>query len=127
MRLTVPLTGTVLQEGSVWGKDDLIGDPNDPIRLVEIDLGNVSWRMVDVDIENEVMIIEVSPAEEIGEDTGQVDGGGKPIKIRRPTTKQEKIASLQNAQQIIEGHTKDELYAMSKCQRLKRPFKEKTR
>lgn len=125
MRLTIPLTGTVLREGSVWGKGELSGDPNDPIRPIDIDLGNVSWVMVDVDIENEVMEIEVKPSEELSEDTGQVDGKGEPIYITRKATQAEKAGFLQHAQQLIEGHTKDELYALAKRPKLKRPFKEK--
>lgn len=124
MLLAVPLTGTVIVEGSILdGK--LEGDDKDSIRPIDIDLGNVSWTLVDVDLENEVMEIEVSPAEEIDEDTGQLDGENKPIYMRRKTTEQEKQGFLQYARQLIEGHTKDELYQMSKSPRLKRPFKEK--
>lgn len=125
MRLTVPLTGTVLVEGSVHGKGLLQGDDKDPIRLIAIDLGNVSWTMVDVDLENEVMIIEVEPSERIEEDTGQLDGENNPIYSRRLATKEEKAEFLRHAQQLVEGHTKEELYQLSKCARLKRPFKEK--
>ena len=125
MKLTIPLTGTVLVEGSVWGDGKLSGDPNDPVRPVDIDLGNVSWKMVDVNLENETMEIEVSPAEEIDEDTDEIDSEGKPIHRMRKTTGQEKTGFLQHAQHLIESHTKDELYTMSKCSRLKRPFKEK--
>ena len=56
MRLTLPLTGTLIDEVN------LIGDDNDPVRPVAIDLGNVTWTMVNIDLENEVMIVEVSPA-----------------------------------------------------------------
>lgn len=125
MRLEIPLTGTVKVEGSVWGDGKLKGDDKDPIRSLDIDLGNVSWTMIDIDLENEVMVIEVSPAEEISEDTGEIDGEGKPIYQSREATEQEKIGFLQHAKDLIEGHTKDELYAMSKCPRLKRPNKEK--
>lgn len=108
MKLTLPLTGTVLVEGSVWGAGDLMGDDKDPIRPVDIDLGNVSWTVVDVDLENEVMVIEVKPSEEL-------DG--------RPATAEEKTAFLQHAQRLVMEHTRDELYQMSGCHRLKRPFK----
>jgi hypothetical protein len=116
MRLTIPLTGTVL-DGS------LTGDPNDPIRPIDIDLGNVSWQMVDVDLENEVMVIEVTPAEEFSEDTGEKDGEGNPIYRTREATEGEKIGFLQNAYRLIMEHSKDELYTMSGNHRLKRPFK----
>jgi len=128
MRLSIPLTGTVLVEGSVWGDGLLKGDSDDPIRPIsggDFTLGNVSWTMVDVDLENEVMVIEVSPAEEIDEDTGKKDGEGKPIHRTRPTTEEEKMGFLQHAQDLVMDHTKDELYQMSGCPKLKRPFKEK--
>ncbi|GAI78627.1 unnamed protein product [marine sediment metagenome] len=125
MRLTLPLTGTVLVEGSVWGAGDLIGDNSDPIRPIPIDLGNVSWRMVDIDLENEVMVIEVEPSKEISEDTGQLDGGDNPLYKSRKSTEQEKLGFLQHAQDLIMSHTRDELYQMSKCHRLKRPFKDR--
>ena len=115
MRLTIPLTGTVLVE------DPLTGDDKDPVRPVDIDLGNVSWRIVSIDLKNEVMEIEVEPAEEVSENTGQVDREGYPIYERRKTTEQEKMALLQHAQDLVINHTKDELYRISKCARLKRP------
>jgi len=115
MKLAIPLTGTVLREGSVWGKGELVGDPSDPIRLVSIDLGKVSWRMVDVDLENEEMIVEIEPASEVKESSGEL----------RPATEQEKIGFLQHAKNLIEGHTKVELYQISGSPKLKRPFKEK--
>lgn len=127
MKLTIPLTGTVLVEGSVFGNGKLKGDPNDPIRPIDIDLGNVSWTMVDVDLENEVMEIEVEPAEEVSEDTGQVNGEGEPIYTKRKVTEQEKIAFLQHAKDLVQGHTKDELYLISKCSKLKRPFRKKVK
>lgn len=124
MKLTIPLTGTVIQEGSIFGDGKLEGDPNDPIRPIDINLGNVSWKMINVDIENEEMEIEVSPAEQISADTGQVDGEGEPIFRTRKTTQQEKAGFLQHAKDLIEGHTKDELYALANRPKLKRPFKE---
>ena len=123
MILTIPLTGTVLVEGSVLRDGLLKGSPDDPIRLIDINLGNVSWTMVDIDMGEEVMIIEVNPAEDLDEDTGQVDGEGKPIYLRRPTTEQEKEDFLQHARQLVEGKTKDELYVISKSSKIKRPFK----
>lgn len=126
MKLTIPLTGTVLAEGSVHGAGDLMGDENDPIRPIDIDLGNVSWIMVDVDLENEVMIIEVEPEDTIGEPTGETDlGTGEPIYRRRITSEQEKAAFLQHAQKLIETHTKGELYQMSGCSRLNRPLRKR--
>lgn len=147
MRLTIPLTGTILAEGSVWGAGDLVGDPADPIRPVDLDLGNVSWKMVDLDLANEVMIIEVSPGDTVPEpdldDQGNqkvddeplsdaqgnplVDGQGNPITQRnplfrsRPATPQEQAGFLQAARTLVESRSGDELYAMSGRPRLKRP------
>lgn len=120
MRLRIPLTGTVLVEGDVFGKGDLKGDPVDSIRPVDIDLGNVSWTMVGIDLVNETMEIEVTPAEEIDEDTGEKDGDGKSIYRRRKAAELEKAALLEHARNLIEGHTKEELYLISKCPKLKR-------
>lgn len=111
MRLAIPLTGTVLVKGSVWAAGKLEGDPNDPIRPVDIGLGNVSWTMVDVDLENEVMIIEVSPADKIYDE---------PTQKTRPTTEEERQGFLQQAKGLVEGKTKDELYTISGSPRLKR-------
>ena len=122
MRLTIPLTGTVLVEGDVHGAGDLTGDPNDIIRPIDIDLGNVSWTMVGIDLDAEVMIIEVTPAQEVEEDTGRVDDKGNPVHQRRPATKQEKTGFLQHAQGAM-NHTKDELYAQTGNARLKRPLR----
>lgn len=120
MRLRIPLTGTVLVEGSVWGKGELKGDDQDSIRPVDIDLGNVSWTMVDIDLEQEVMIIEVSPADSLDEPTGELDPEGKPKYRNRPTTPSEKQQLLDHARSLIEGKTKEELYQISKCTKLKR-------
>ena len=104
MRLTLPLTGTVIEE------NPLGGDPNDPVRPIDIDLGNVSWVMENIDLENEVMVIEVSPAEVISD----------PELGSRKATAEEKQGFLKYAQELIKKHTRDELYQMSKCTRLKK-------
>lgn len=129
MKLTIPLTGTVLVEGDVFGKGDLKGDDKDSIRPVDIDLGNVSWTMVDIDLENEVMEIEVSPADILSEP--DLDASGKQKKDKdgnllyrsREATEQEKAGFLEYARNLIEGHTKEELYSISKCPKLKKPPK----
>ncbi len=121
MRLTIPITGTVLTEGK-YRDGTLTGDATDPIRPITLDLGNVSCNTVDVDLENEVMVIEVDPAENIAEPTGEYDAEGEPMYHKgRPATPEEKQGFLQHARGLVEGHTKDELYALSKCPRLKRP------
>ena len=108
----------------MFGHGLLKGSPDDPIRLIDINLGHVSWTMVDVDTENEVMVIEVSPEETIGEDTGEVDDKDNPIYTIRQTTEKEKEDFLLHARKLVEGKTYDELYETSKSPKLKRPFKE---
>jgi len=123
MKLTVPLTGRVIQEGELFGDGKLKGDPNDPIRLIDINLGNVSWTLVSIDLENEEATIEVAPGEKVSEPTGEIDAENNPVYRTRPATEEEKVAFIQYAQDLV-SHTKDELYTMSKCSKLKRPFKE---
>jgi len=124
MRLAIPLTGTILTE------NPLSGDPNDPIRPVDIDLGNVSWRMLELNLDDEVMVIEVEPADNVPEpelDTQgrqKVDESGNPIYRKRKATEQEKLGFLQYARDLIFNHTKDELYKMGKNTKLRRPFKQ---
>jgi len=112
MRLKIPLRGTVVNE------DPPEGAPNDPIELVPIDLGNVSWELVSLDFENDLAEIEVTPSETVG----YIENGE--IKAR-PTTEQEKEGYLDSIIRLVTEHTKDELYTMSNCPRLKRPLKEK--
>lgn len=114
MRLEVPLTGTVAVEGQVHGDGRLEGDPADPVRLIDINLGNVSWRMIDVDMDREVMIIEVKA----GEYTTDPDTG----EVRRSTTA-DKALAMAHARGLIHGKTIAELYKQSGSARLKRPFK----
>lgn len=130
MILRIPLTGTVLVEGSLWGKGDLKGDDNDPIRPVSINLGNVSCRTIDVDLEKEEMIIDVAPAITVKEpdldENGvqKVDEEGELKFKKRLTTENEKANLLEAARQKVEGHTKEELYAMTGSHKLIRPKKE---
>lgn len=114
MRLEIPLTGSVLVEGQVHGDGRLEGDPDDPIRLIDINLGNVSWRMVNMDLDREIMIVEVAG----GEKTYDPDTG-----TSRPSTPAEKIATIAHARGLIYGKSKAALYAQSGSARLKRPFK----
>ena len=124
MRLKVPVTGRVLDYDPVAGQLDglgVIGDPNDPVRLVNINLGNVSWRLVSIDIENDLAEIEVTPGKYISivKDGGTPDNPGD--WVSRPATKKEKQEFLDNVKQIIESKTTDELYAMSGSRRLVKP------
>lgn len=126
MRLTVPITGTVMVEGTMQD-GNLEGDKNDPIRLISIDLGYVSWQLINIDLDNEVAVIEVTPSDYRCKTTGHkviINGKETDEYKTRIATKQEKTQALQYAHDLV-NHTKDELYTMSKCSRLKRPFKEK--
>lgn len=120
MRLKVPITGTVLDFDPDAAKLDgngVSGHPDDPV-CIAIDLGNVSWRLVTIDLVNDLAEIEVSP----GENISVLKVGGDPLKpedwISRKATEQEKQSFLDNAKNLVEGHTKDELYIMSKSKRL---------
>lgn len=122
MRLKIPLTGTVLsydtELAEYRGSSGIAGDLNDPIRPVPIDLGNVSWRLIAIDLENDLAEIEVKPSENIN----TVRDGGNPDnpedRFTRPSTEQERQGFLNYAKNLVESHTKDELYAMSGKKRL---------
>lgn len=123
MKLSIPLTGTIIVE------NPLTGSKQDPVRPIDIDLGNVSWVMESIDLQNEVMVIEVKPGEVISEP--ELDDNGKPrvnaqgnlIYRTRPVTESERLKFLEYAQELMMNHTKDELYQMSRCHRLMRPFR----
>lgn len=131
MRILVPITGTALT------LDPISGDPDDPIRLIDIDLGNVSWKLIRLDLDNDMAEIEITPGDKVSFPTGEFgmfgtsekDAKGKPIYEEleiyetRQATEAEKQSLLDYARNLVEGHTKDELYQMSGCSRLKRPFK----
>jgi len=119
MKIAIPLTGKVVSE------IPLIGDDFDGIRPVDIDLGNISWILDHIDLVNEVAVIEVTPSEYITVDTGKKDTEGKPIFEHRKATVEEKQDALLKIQDLIYNHTREELYEMSKCHKLKRPSKEK--
>lgn len=62
MRIKVPITGTVLGFDGEAAKLDghgVTGDPNDLVRI-DVDLGNVSWRLVSIDLISGMAEIEVS-------------------------------------------------------------------
>ncbi len=96
------------------------GDKNDPIRLIDIDLGNVLWESKSIDLDKDVMVIEVTAAEEIDEDTGQVDGTGRPISIRKRATAQDKQRFLDEAEAKVKNKTFDQLYSETGSPKLKK-------
>lgn len=69
--LTVPITGTVIS------RDPVGGDPNDPLRPCDIDFGNVSWKMLSIDLDKMEMTIEVTAADKIA--VPVIDGLSKPV------------------------------------------------
>ena len=124
MRLIIPITGNVLAYDPVSAEIDgigIVGDPNDPVRIINIDLGNVSWRLVTIDLESDLAEIEVSP----GETVSQLKDGGNPNNpegwLSRQATEQEKQAFLNYAKNLVESHMIDDLYTMSKSNRLVKP------
>lgn len=118
MRLKVPITGTVLDFDPEAAKLDGIGisgQPGDPVRI-DLDLGNVSWRLVSIDLVNDLAEIEVTPGESIGE----LKPGGVPTNredwisptnredwISRPVTPAEKQGFLDDARSRVAAHTVD--------------------
>lgn len=117
--MKIPVTGTV--KGI---RPFTKGDPDDPIRLIDIDLGNVSWKLISLDLENEEMEIEITPNPETEYDTGGIDGEGNPIFAQRPATQEEKDARIENARNFsLERVSKEDLYTLSKSPKLINPFK----
>ena len=120
MRMKIPITGTV----KAINGSHVSGDQDDPIRIIDVDLGNVRWVFVSLDIENEEMEIEVTPATVVEYDIGGLDFEGNPKRASRPTTSEERIALLENAKDFsLDRMTKDDLYTLSKSPRLKNIFK----
>lgn len=117
MRVKIPLTGKVTEYhpelDGLGPSSGISGDLNDPVKPVPIDLGNVSWKLVAIDLENDLAEIEITPSDRIRVDTGKLDGEGKPIYETREATETEKQDFLDYARNLVEGHTKDELYTMS--------------
>jgi hypothetical protein len=115
MQISVPLTGTAIS------LNPIIGDPEDPIRLIALDLGNVSWQLVILDLENDLALVEITPADEGDYPTGEVDGEGKPVYKRRRLTPAEKQKLLDDIKEKLLSKPVDELYWGTKSARLKKP------
>lgn len=125
MKIKIPLTGKVTEYhpelDGTCPSSGVSGDLNDPVKPVPIDLGNVSWKLVNIDLENDLAEIEVESSDRISLLTGKLDGEGNPIYETRQATEQEKQGFLDYAKNLVESHTKDELYSMSKAKRLVKP------
>lgn len=127
MRLKIPMTGTVIDFDPESYKLDNIGisgENNDPVRVVNLNLGGIAWHLVSIDLENDLMEVEVEPPEQITEP--RLDANGKPVKseplyISRPTTPVEKQQILDNAQHILESHTTNEIYVLTGDKKLVKP------
>lgn len=124
MRLKIPLTGTVLEYDPVAAQLDgigVVGDPKDPVRPVNLNLGGVSWRLIAIDLVNDLAEIEVSSPKfkDVLKDGGNPDNPDD--WSRRQTTDTEKQIALNYARNLIETHTIDELYSLSKSKRLVKP------
>ena len=123
MRLKVPITGKVKSYDKKLAKLDNIGvsgDSDEPIKLININLGNVSWKLMSIDLENDEAEIEVTPSENFTKDTGQVDGEGKPIYQQTTATSLDKQRFLDEARAKVEGKTSDQLYTETGSPRLKK-------
>jgi len=115
MRIKVPLSGKATNFNPELADIDKIGvsgDNNDPIR-VDIDLGNVSWRLISIDLEAKEAEIEVTPANSIDE----LKPGGDPKKsedyVRRQVGDTEKQAFLSVAQQRADAAPRGQLKVTS--------------
>ena len=64
MRIKVPIEGTVK---SISPNGVVIGDDNDPIRPVRMNPmpRGIGWRMISLDIDNEEMLIEIIPSNDL--------------------------------------------------------------
>lgn len=98
MKLTIPITGTVTDFDPGLAKLDGIGvsgDPADPIRAF-VDLGNVGWHLISINLEAETADIEVeAPAK-------SADG--------TDLTPAQKTALLLAALNVISAKTMDQHY-----------------
>ena len=120
MRLKVPFTGTVLDYDPEAAQIDglgISGDPDDPIQLIDIDLGEQAWRLISLDLEAGLAEIEITADARVKKVR---DGGKDGVEadwIDRPTTEQEKQALLDYARSQVEPYTKDQLFIRTQSAR----------
>lgn len=104
MNLTIPFIGTVLSSTPIC----VTGDPQDPIRPA-IDLGNVSWHRISINVEMRTMTLEVKAgryANYPAVDTGGnpiLDDAGIPQMRSRPATLAEKAGYLKHAKGLVKA------------------------
>ncbi len=127
MRLKIPMTGTAIDFLPECYKLDsigVIGHPTDPIRPVNINLGGIPWRLVSIDLDNDLMEVEASAPDKISipvlDSKGNpvLDSEGFPTYIIRPTTPAEQLQILVNAQNILASYPDDSIYAKTKDKKL---------
>ncbi len=115
MRLTVPVTGTVLSVDSEKAKLDghgVSGDPNDPVRW-DVNLGNVSARLISIDLESSTAILEITPGPVVAvpdlDDLGKqkTNSNGKVLWKSRDATDTEKQGFLADAQVRVAKYVPD--------------------
>lgn len=98
----LPLAGTVLEI-----KDGCVcGDDKDPVRPVGVDLGNVAWKLVSLDLETKTCLIEITAADvksvEVATDTWET----------QPMTKEEK-AKVETDAKAFESIPHEQLFALT--------------
>lgn len=130
MILKIPMTGTVIDFDPECYKLDSIGisgDPADPVRVVNLDLGGIAWHLVSIDLENDLMEVEAEAPQEVVlpmlDSNGEpvLDTDGTPRFSRMTLTPAEKQQILINAQHILESKTADEIYSLTGDRRLVKP------
>ena len=116
MRLKVPIIGTVIGFNADAAKLDGIGISGHPDDLVRIalDIGNVSWKLVSIDLVNDLAEVEVSPEHFVSIDSGLVDSKGNPIYNARPTTPIEEQGFLNDAQNRVANYKADSVRKLVK-------------
>ncbi len=128
MRLRIPMTGTVIDydpEAAKFDNCGVSGDPNDCVRPINLDLGGIAWRLISIDLENDLMEVEATAPDII--ELPVLDKGNpvlnedkNPVYYSRPTTPIEKQAILNNAQTILTSRTIDEHYIVTGDKKLQK-------
>jgi hypothetical protein len=93
MKLSIPLTGTLVSYNPIEG------DPDDPVRPIPLKLGNVSMQLVALDLPHDLALIEVTPA----------------------PSEPNPQALLDRAKALLLDNTQDELYKKTNTKRLRKP------
>ncbi|MHB8084337.1 MAG: hypothetical protein ACYDHZ_00730 [Dehalococcoidia bacterium] len=123
MRLKIPMTGTVIDFDPEAAKLDgigIVGDPTDPVRPININLGGIFWKLVSIDLDNDLMEVEASAQDNA--DVPMLDSKGKAVfdangqqkYVTHLLTDAEKQAVLDNAQAILDGMTNEAMHALTK-------------